>query len=191
MIKIFKYIIILIIVAAGAAAAWHFLARTKKSDITIETGRIADVKSMARLCTMEIYNEVPILDTINDKVIFAIQKQEGSISFDLDNIRIDEAGDTIFVILPEEIIELRESTEKNSWEVIDTRHIGILGKIRNDRISLEEENAVKAKARRKAVRDLYLNGTVGHARAEAVKNLEMMMEAAFHRPVVVSDPSQQ
>lgn len=35
-----------------------------------------------KLYSEVIYNEVSILDTINDQVMFAVQKQRGNISFD-------------------------------------------------------------------------------------------------------------
>ena len=131
---------------------------------------------MARLCAIDIYSEVPVLDTINGKVIFAVQKQAGSISFDMDNLSIDDSGDTIRAILPREIIDLHEATEKNSWEVIDTKAIGPLALVRSDKFTLREENLVKSRVRAKSIRLLYTNGTVRKAREEGARELRRLLE---------------
>ena len=44
---------------------------------------------MVRLCAVDIYSEVPVLDTIDNKVMFAVQKQKGSVLFDIENMQVD------------------------------------------------------------------------------------------------------
>lgn len=187
MFKLAKYVIILLAVSAIAIAAYIWLDHSGKEEIKIDKGRISDVKTMVQLCAMEIYNEVPILDTINNKVIIAVQKQVGTISFDIDNIDVDYEGDTVWFSLPREIVNIREATEANSWQVIDTKNIGFLGQIKNDRLSIKEENAVKAKAKRNAERILYDNGTIRRARTEASVTLKSLMEKIYRKPVIVVD----
>lgn len=187
MFKLAKYVIILLAVSAIAIAAYIWLDHSGKEEIIIDKGRISDVKTMVQLCAMEIYNEVPILDTINNKVIIAVQKQVGTISFDIDNIDVDYEGDTVWFSLPREIVNIREATEENSWQVIDTKNIGFLGQIKNDRLSIREENAVKAKAKRNAERILYENGTIRRARTEASVTLKSLMEKIYRKPVIVVD----
>lgn len=187
MLKTAKYIIAILAAAGIAIAACIWLGKPGKDDITVDRGRIADVTTMVQLCAMEIYNEVPILDTINNKVIIAVQKQTGSISFDVENLQVDDEGDTVRLTLPREILDIREATEDNSWQVIDTKNIGFLGQLKNGRLTLREENAVKAKAKRKAIRELYDNGTVRRTRTEAAVTLKSMMEKIYRKPVVVTD----
>lgn len=175
----------LLAVAAIAAAVFILLNAGKKEKVTIEAARINEVKTMVSLCAMDIYREVPVLDTVNDKVIVAVQKQQGSISFDIENLHIDAEGDTVRLVLPPETVEIRESTEENSWQVIDTKNIGFLGAIRRDRLTDREENRVKAKLRRNAIKSLYQDGTVARARTEAAKNLELMLEKIYRKPVKV------
>lgn len=177
----------LILVIAVAVPAFFYFNANKEEKITVDEGRINEVKTMVQLCTMVIYKEVPVLDTINNKVIAAIQKQQGSISFDIENLQIDTEGDTVKLTLPREIVEIRESTEDNSWQVIDTKNIGFLGAIRNDRLTDREENRVKAKLKRNSINKLYKDGTVRHARSEAAKNLQIMLERIYRKPVVVID----
>lgn len=88
MIKKRNLIVIIIVVIAIAAAALYLLFATPKKTIDVSKGHISKIETMAQLCAVEIYSEVPVLDTINDKVMFAVQKQKGSVSFDLE----DEGG---------------------------------------------------------------------------------------------------
>ncbi len=138
---------------------------------------------------MEIYNEVPVLDTVNFKVIFAVQKQSGSISFDVENLNVDDSGDTIRIQLPREIVNLYESTDKNAWQVMDTKAIGPMAIFRSNKLTVEEENRVKAKLKAKSISRLYNNGTVRKARKDAVENLTRLMEGLYQKTVIVSDPT--
>lgn len=184
--RILKTAVFLLTIIAVAVVVWLYLNPGKNEKIIVDEGRINEVKTMVRLCSMDIYREVPVVDTINNKVIVAVQKQQGSISFDIEDLTIDAEGDTVRLTLPKEIVEIRESTEDNSWQVIDTKNIGFLGAIRNNHITDREENRVKAKLKRNAVKSLYEDGTVRHARTEAAKNLETMLEKLYRKPVVVN-----
>lgn len=188
-----KYIagvILLLAVIAAVAATIYFQPFRRDSDvITVGEGRMASIASMVRLCAVEIYNEEPVLDTINSKVIFAIQKQRGSISFDLEKLVVEDDGDTLTIILPPEIVEIYEATDPASWDVVDTKAIGPMALLRSDRFSDREENAVKARIRKKAVRRLYRNGTVARARAEGAERLQSLLSKIYRRPVKVTDPT--
>lgn len=188
MIKTLKYIIPAIILAILALVGWHaYRYFQRPEEIEVLPSRPGEVKEMVRLCSMEIYNEVPVLDTVNFKVIFAVQKQSGSISFDVEHLDVDDTGDTVRIQLPREIVDVYESTEKNAWQVIDTKAIGPMAILRSDKFTLEEENRVKAKLKEKAIKRLYANGTVRKARKDAVGNLTKLMETAYRKPVLVYD----
>ncbi len=190
MTKALKYIILLIFAAALAFFGWQLYKYFQRPDeIEVMPSKPGDVKEMARLCSMEIYNEVSVLDTVNFKVIFAVQKQSGSITFDVENLQIDDAGDTVRMVLPREIVEVYESNEKNSWEVIDTKAIGPMAFLRSNKITSAEENRVKSKLKAKAIRRLYTNGTVRQARKDAVENLTHLIEGVYRKPVIVTDPT--
>ena len=180
------------VVAAVALAAVVYLSFTKPEKHTdVREGWVSNIETMAQLFTVDLYSEMPILDTINNKVMFAIQKQRGSISFDLENLKIDAEGDTVKITLSPEIVELYEATEPNSWEVIDTKAIGRLAVFRSDRFSDTEENALKTRIQEKSKRQLYRKGTVRRARAEGAQNLRSLMEQLYRKPVVVTDPTPQ
>ena len=179
-----KFSLIIIVVVAIIAIGLYFYFATPKKTIDVRNGHISKLESMARICAVDIYSEVPILDTINNKVMFAIQKQKGSVSFDLENIQMEDNGDTITITLSPEIIELYEATEDNSWEVIDTKGLGVF--ISNT-FTDEEENALKAKIQNNAKKFLYQNGTIERARAEGSRNLQMLMEKVYNKPVTIID----
>lgn len=189
MIKKRNLIVIIIVVIAIAAAALYFLFATPKKTIDVSKGHISKIETMAQLCAVEIYSEVPVLDTINDKVMFAVQKQKGSVSFDLEKMKVDAEGDTVMVTLPPEIVELYEATEDNSWEVIDTKAIGSMAMFRSDKFTDEEENALKAHIKENSRRLLYRNGTIQRARAEGARILQPLMEKIYRKPVKVIDPT--
>lgn len=181
----------LILIAAAIIAAFviirYFSFASPMKTIDVSKGQISKIETMAQLCAIDIYSEVPVLDTINDKVIFAVQKQKGSVSFDLEHMQMDTDGDTVKIILSPEIVDLYEATEDNSWEVIDTKAIGTMSIFKSDKFTDAEENAVKANIKRNSKKLLYHNGTIERARAEGALNLQTLMEKVYNRPVKVID----
>lgn len=185
MMKLAKYIAV-VLIAAIVAVVIYFAFAPKDNDIVVSKGRIRNVESLVQLCAVDFYYEVPVKDTVNLKMLFGVQKQQGSISFDVGNLKIDAEGDTVRITLPPEIIELRESTEKDSWQVIDTKGLTLLTR---DKLTDAEENQIKSHIKEKSIRRLYQNGTVRRARAEAVGNLTSLMEKIYRKPMVVTDPT--
>lgn len=186
-----KHLIKIVAVAAVLAGAVFLYVRygRKESSFEIGKGQIADVRTMVEICSMEVYNEEPVLDTIDNIVLFAVQKQRGSISFDMESLEIDDSGDTVRVVLPKEIIDLKEATDDNSWKVIDTKNIGFLGPIRSDRLTIAQENKIKAKLMKRSRKRLYDNGTVAKARREGRHSLEVFLSAVYGKPALVTDPT--
>lgn len=187
LIKDKKFILIAVAVVAAIAIGLYFSFASPNKTIDVGKGRISKMETMAQLCAIDIYSEVPVLDTINNKVIFAIQKQKGSVSFDLENMHMDADGDTVKITLSPEIIDLYEATEDNSWEVIDTKAIGTMSLFKSDKFSDDEDNAIKANIKKNSKRLLYHNGTIERARAEGARNLKTLMEKVYNKPVEVID----
>ena len=182
-----KLIQIAVVAIAVIAIGLYFSFASPKKSIDVSKGQISKVETMAQLCAIDIYSEVPVLDTINNKVIFAVQKQKGSVSFDLENMQMDSDGDTVKIVLSPEIVDLYEATEDNSWEVIDTKAIGTMSMFKSDKFTDEEENAIKANIKKNSKKLLYHNGTIERARAEGARNLQTLMEKVYNKPVKVID----
>ena len=173
---------------AALAITLHIRRNYNNNPIETRNAQIHHIRSMAQLCSMEIYTEIPVKDTIDNKMIFAIQKQQGKISFDIDTLDISFTGDTILITLPPEIIEINESTDKNAWQVIDTKGLSLFT---SDKLSLDQENIIKQRIHNKAIQRLYTNGTVAHARAQARENLNRILQKIYQQPVIFTDPTPQ
>ena len=183
-----RIILIAIALIAVVAIGAYFIFAPTKNSIEVSKGQISKIETMAQLCAIDIYSEVPVLDTINNKVMFAVQKQRGNVSFDLENMKMEAGGDTVKVTLSPEIVDLYEATEDNSWEVIDAKGLGLLT---SDRLTDAEENSIKANIKKNSKKLLYDNGTIARARAEGARNLQSLMEKVYRKPVKVIDPTPQ
>lgn len=157
-----------------------------KDSVIVGKGKINKVDTMVELCSIDFYNEVPIIDTVQNWECFAKQKQRGSISFDIENLEIDSKGDSVYIILPPEIIEIMESTDDKAWETVDSKDLRWL---RTSKAPIEVWTTVKKNALNKSKKNLYQAGIVERARAEGAENLQILMEKVYQKPVKVSDPT--
>lgn len=164
----------------------------EQEHVTIESGRIVDIRPIVRLCAMEIYRETPILDTINSKVIFGVQKQSGSITFDIESLPKEVKAalspadsltqDTLHIRMPREIIEIHEAAERGAWRVIDSKSLEVFG---SSTLSTAEENQIKQKAIERTRKELYKDGTVARARREGAETLRRLAGDMTGRPIVI------
>lgn len=184
--KIIRYIIVLVVIAAGVVLAGWWYRSPKPSRVAVHEAKIADVVPMLKLCSVEIYDDVPIKGSIGSRHIFARAALNGSISFDLENVSMTDSGDTIRLTLPREIVEVYESTAPGSYLVIDTWNDNIFG---SSKFSAAEENAVKRKVLDSYRRSIYRRGYVERARKEAVGNLTSMLSGLTGKTVIVTDPT--
>lgn len=193
---IFKFRLILtaIVIAAISVVFLYFLLRPKddKENILIDEAKIVDLRPIAELCSMEIYRETVVSDTINHKAIYGIQKQQGSITFDIEGLPSDVkvalssrdslAKDTLRLRLPKERVNVFESTAPDSWKVVDTKSLRLFS---TSVMTPEEENIAKRRAIERTRRSLYRDGTVARARKEAAITLRDFAEKLTGRPVVI------
>jgi hypothetical protein len=183
----YKLAISAAIVAAIVGICW--LAKSyhdaPEADTTkIYAAMIEDIKPMFKLCTVEIREDYPMDERIGNKHIFAKVALRGSISFDIDNLKTENRGDTLVVYMPDEIVDVKESTDPNSYQVIDTWNDNLLG---SNTLTTAEENRVKERVAQRFRKYIYSKGYVDRARQEARTNLTAMAQAAFKCPVVVVD----
>ena len=177
------------LILIAAVCGWFIYSlRTspEASRTAIHKSRIADVKAVAQLCTVDFYEDYPIRGSVGNKHIFARMTLTGSISFDIDSLDIGLRGDTLIVTLPPETVTVRESTDSDAYEIIDTWNDSFLG---SSTLSTAEENEIKTKAIDRFKRHIYAKGHVRRARAEAVGKLSAMLSTVYGKPVIVSDPT--
>lgn len=158
----------------------------QSGDLTIDGAIVKEVESMVRLCSMDIYEETPVKATIGNRHLFGRITLKGSITFDLERIVLKMSGDTLRVQLPPEKVEILESTDKDSYIVIDTWNDRFMG---SGCFTTAEENKIKEKVKQNSIKSIYRKGYVKRARAEAAENLAAMLSALTSKPVVVTDPT--
>lgn len=171
--KILKWATLLI---ALGALIWAVVWFTRPSDpvpvAKIEAARIIDVRPMVKLCSVEIYEDVPVRAKIGTRHLFARETLTGTVSFDLEKIDQRWEGDTLIVSLPPEIVEIYESTDPGSYKVIDRWNDKLLA---GSNFTTAEENEIKRQVVESWRDSIYARGYVKRAREEAVKNLESML----------------
>ena len=186
--RIFKIAIALV---GMCALAWvvYVLAFASNDKVIVGKGKIDKVDTMVELCSIDFYNEVPIIDTVQNWVCFAKQKQRGSISFDIENLDIDANADSVLIILPPEIIDIMEATDDKAWETVDSKDLKWLQRLSTSRAPVEVWSIVKKNALIKSKKNLYQAGIVERARMEGAENLQTLMEKVYNKPVKVTDPT--
>lgn len=166
--------------------AYKWYTAEDASHITMQEAKITDVSPMLRLCAVEIYDDVPVKGSIGDRHLFARMALKGSITFDLDSVKMTESGDTISLTLPREIVDIYESTDANSYQVIDTWSDSFFG---TSNFTTSEENSIKSKIRENYRKEIYRKGYVERARKEAVSNLTSLLTGLTGKTVIVNDPT--
>ncbi len=183
--KIYTSLIILVTLAALTAGVilWRSWQSAPVADrARLSPARVSEIKSMVELSTVDIYEEIPLKGSIGKRHLVARVALEGSVSFDLDSLRVEERGDTVKVFLPPGKVELRESTRPGSYEVIDVWNDGMFG---SAHFTTAEENALKRRLIESAVKGIYRKGYVVEARRRAARNVADLLSATTGRPVVV------
>ncbi|MBD5370727.1 MAG: DUF4230 domain-containing protein [Bacteroides sp.] len=181
----------LTVIAAIGGAVWYITHKSgtpapEVEPVEMRDARITAIAPMLRLCSLEFTEDIPVKGNVGKRHLMGRATVRGSISFDLDSVASSMRGDTLVVTLPREIVEILESTDPGSYEVIDTWNDALFG---SSRFTTAEENAIKEKARADFRRRLYSRGTVRRARAEAAANLRSLLAPMSGGPVTVEDPT--
>lgn len=185
--NLYRLLIFIAVVLLCGAIAWIYFSPAK-TRLKVHSATVKELKEMARLCSVEIYEEVPVRGHVGSRHLVARDVLKGTIAFDIDAITMEESpgSDTLRVTLPREIVEIYESTEPGAYQVIDSWNDRFLG---SSRITAAEENRMKQLTVESFVRAVYAKGYVRQARADAVTNLTTLLSAVTRRPVIVTDPS--
>ncbi|MDE6258568.1 MAG: DUF4230 domain-containing protein [Muribaculaceae bacterium] len=171
--KILKWTtLLLVVVGIIFLVIWLRRSREEVPVAKMEPARIVDVRPMVKLCSVEIYEDVPIKAHIGTRHIFAKTALTGSITFDVKKTEQRWEGDTLVVTLPPEVVEIKESTDSGSYRVIDTWNDRLLG---SSNFTSAEENEIKRKVVEAWRSAIYNRGYVARARKEAKSNLASML----------------
>ena len=120
---------------------------------------------MAELATLDFHEEVAVKDNADGKWIVARMTVDGSVKYDMENVSLENHGDTLTLHLPAEKFEILESTSPGAYIVIDTwdAERPVFGR----KLSTAEENAIKQRARKRLEATLRKRGYVQRARDNA------------------------
>ena len=184
--KTIRWTMITICVLAVAGLCIWWALSPEADHVKLHDAKVKDVKSMVQLCSVDFVEDVPVKASIGPRHFFGRETLTGSISFDLENLQQTQQGDTLSVVLPPEIVEIYESTDANSYLVIDTWNDEFMG---SSNFTTAEENSIKSKVADNFRKSVYAKGYVKRARAEAVTNLKSMLSGLTGKTVIVTDPT--
>lgn len=173
-------IVLVACLAVYAVRKWR--SSPEVEHVTLTPARISEIRSMVELSTVEIYEELPLKGRIGTRHLVARVAMEGTVSFDLDSLRVSEQGDTITVTLPPEKVVMRESTRPGSYKVIDVWNDNAFGP---SQFTTSEENALKRRFMESARRGVYRKGYVREARQRAARSVARLLSSSTGRPVRV------
>ncbi len=181
-----KFLILvgIVVIAVGGLGTWYATSPEAKNFMVYGI-RTVKVEELVRLCSVEIYEDYALKDSVDDRHLFARMLVRGSISFDVEHLNVTTEGDSVVVVLPLEIVEIYEATDDDAYELIDRWD----SNNREAPISNAEENAMKLRAKERIESRLYENGTVRRARLEASETLASLMRKVYRKPVRVIDPA--
>ena len=193
--QIYLLLILLAVTAIVGGAIWLSTRHTpapRATKHTIDPARVKNITDMIHLCSLEIYEETPIKDTINGKGVFAIQRLQGDITFDLDALRIDTiTPDSIVVHLPHHRVRLLESATPGSYRLVDVWNVAT--PLLPATLTTAEENTVKLRAADRIRTLAYRRGHIRRARHNAVETLTRLYSLLpdIHVTVVDDNPDPQ
>ena len=176
--------IILIVVLALGGGLYLWRSNAGSTNVAISETKLAEIKEMMKLCSMEVRDDVVIKDSINGKWIFAKTTVNGYIRFDLEKLDYQVRNDSVVILLPPEEIEIYESSANNAYEVIDTWNASMLD-LR--RMTAAEETAIKKRMAGRYRASFYDKGYVKRARASAVETLNHLL-SLMDPKITVVDP---
>lgn len=179
--KIWTLIIIIIVLATAGAAIWWKLS-PKADRVKMQAAEIVNLRPMVELCTVDFYEDLPVKASIGRRHIFAKASVKGSISYDLEKISQRISGDTLYISLPKERIDVFESTDPDSYIVIDTWNEKFLG---NSSFTTKEENRLKQLTIENFKKNVAERGYVEQARNDARRNLASMLTSVTGKTVIV------
>ena len=159
--------------------------RTNQANTNTLSAKIETIRQVVKLSTLDITTEEIFKDTIHIKGVVSRVKARIYIHFDLENIPMVEQGDTLFVQLPPEIIDIYESTADAS-QILDVWNLTFPDEPVDTPLSTDEENNIKRRYKQRLEEQMYEKGYVKKARENALHSLAVLF-SKFRDKVVIVD----
>lgn len=186
MIRKIKRLLLLIIILALLIVVGRLVyKKTSVSSVSTLPAKVEEIKQAVKLSTLDITTEEIFKDTINNKGVVLRIKANVYIRFDMENIPMTERGDTLFVQLPRETIDIYESS-RNGYQVLDVWYLALPHEPVPTQLSPAEENKIKQRAKQHIENQMYEKGYVKRARENALHSLGALF-SKFRDNVVILD----
>lgn len=180
-----KWLFILIILALLVWIGKTVLKKTGTSSVRTLAAKVETIKQSVKLSTLDITSEEIYKDTIGSKGVVMRIKANVRIGFDLENIPTSVRGDTLYVQLPREIIDIYESSS-DGYQVLDVWYLPLPNEPAPITLTTAEENLVKQQIKRQITNQMYEKGYVRRARENAARSLSVLF-SKFKDHIIIID----
>lgn len=182
-LKRILYIILAILLIVGTVLLWRSCSKSQSedySDVVTHAMTVRSIEEVLKLSTGELYQEIPMVDTIDGMVIAYVIQVRTYIDFDIEQLPTQVVGDTLYVQLPPEEVTPHEL----GYQVVDVHALrqGFFKKT----LSAEQENRAKRRIPQRLIDEVYRSGYIRNARQQAREELARFLSVT-HPTVIVVD----
>jgi len=182
-LKRILYIILAILLIVGSVLLWRSCSKSQSedySDVVTHAMTVRSIEEILKLSTGELYQEIPMVDTIDGMVIAYVIQARTYIDFDIEQLPTQVVGDTLYVQLPPEEVTPHEL----GYQVVDVHALrqGFFKKT----LSAEQENRAKRRIPQRLIDEAYRSGYIRNARQQAREELARFLSVT-HPTVIVVD----
>lgn len=182
-LKRILYIILAILLIVGSVFLWRSCSKSQSedySDVVTHAMTVRSIEEILKLSTGELYQEIPMVDTIDGMVIAYVIQARTYIDFDIEQLPTQVVGDTLYVQLPPEEVTPHEL----GYQVVDVHALrqGFFKKT----LSAEQENRAKRRIPQRLIDEAYRSGYIRNARQQAREELARFLSVT-HPTVIVVD----
>lgn len=182
-LKRILYIILAILLIVGTVLLWRSCSKSQSedySDVVTHAMTVRSIEEILKLSTGELYQEIPMVDTIDGMVIAYVIQARTYIDFDIEQLPTQVVGDTLYVQLPPEEVTPHEL----GYQVVDVHALrqGFFKKT----LSAEQENRAKRRIPQRLIDEVYRSGYIRNARQQAREELARFLSVT-HPTVIVVD----
>lgn len=163
--KLIIYLIVAVLLLVSGALLYRYFT-AKPSDPTILLSASSDAKEIVRLTTLEGERIIPVTYKKGGVAAFGIGHYRTRISFDVEQMDQVVIGDTLYLRMPEPQIQILED-QQQGFRILDVWGENVLTRLQGARLSVEDENLMKAKAMKGLRSELQRDGSVERAKKQA------------------------
>lgn len=178
-------LLILLLSAYLIRIAFGGRADSERHDIL--GARATELRQMVRLSSMKIYKEADLKAQVDGINVFAIGTYNIFIDFNVEAMKVQTHGDTLYAELPPETVRVLEVQGKG-FRVVDSWSNNILKRISGTTLSAQQENQLRQQLAGRLLGEMYSQGIVKRARANALHTLTELF-SLVPGTVIIIDPS--